>query len=333
MDAAQLDLISIDGRLDAVEPKVTTLESEMDAAQSSISTLQSDVAAIENSVGQAGGLVPLNGSSLIDAQYLPSYVDDVLEFANLAGFPAIGETAKIYVALDNSKCYRWSGSQYIEISASEVNSVNTKTGVVVLNASDILMVSEVKSIEQKLVDLSAADVALDGRLDTAESNITSLQSDMTQAQSDIVSLGSDITDLEAYADSIQSEVDDLEAFSGGNSEDIDALNASVAALESSVSAIDIRVQALESEKHYVPHSMSVSIASASQQASIDLSHIAVTATLNVHVDAMKAHHLRDFSVSEVGGVTRITWINTFAIGGIEEVAIGETAYISYSYEV
>ena len=49
---------------------------------------------------------------------LPSYVDDVLEFTNLAGFPATGETSKIYVALDTNKAYRWSGSTYIEISAS-----------------------------------------------------------------------------------------------------------------------------------------------------------------------------------------------------------------------
>jgi hypothetical protein len=43
-------------------------------------------------------------------------VDDVLEYANLAGFPATGATGKIYVALDNNKIYRWSGTTYIEVS-------------------------------------------------------------------------------------------------------------------------------------------------------------------------------------------------------------------------
>ncbi len=61
-------------------------------------------------------------ASLVDgkvpASQLPSFVDDVLEFANLAGFPATGESGKIYVALDTNKTYRWSGSAYIEISAS-----------------------------------------------------------------------------------------------------------------------------------------------------------------------------------------------------------------------
>ena len=47
---------------------------------------------------------------------LPSYVDDVLEFANLAAFPATGETGKIYIADDTGKQYRWSGSAYIQIT-------------------------------------------------------------------------------------------------------------------------------------------------------------------------------------------------------------------------
>jgi len=55
-------------------------------------------------------------SGTIDAARLPSYVDDVLEYANLAGFPASGESGKIYVAIDTNKVYRWSGSVYVEIS-------------------------------------------------------------------------------------------------------------------------------------------------------------------------------------------------------------------------
>ena len=66
----------------------------------------------------ANGIAPLGADSKVPAAYLPSYVDDVLEYANTAGFPAIGETAKIYVALDTNKTYRWSGSAYVEISLS-----------------------------------------------------------------------------------------------------------------------------------------------------------------------------------------------------------------------
>ena len=68
--------------------------------------------------GAANGYVPLGSDSKIASTYLPSYVDDVLEYANLAAFPATGETGKIYVPLDTNKTYRWSGSAYVEISAS-----------------------------------------------------------------------------------------------------------------------------------------------------------------------------------------------------------------------
>lgn len=52
-----------------------------------------------------GGVVPAN--------QLPSYVDDVLEYANLATFPVTGESGKIYLAVDTNKQYRWSGSTYV----------------------------------------------------------------------------------------------------------------------------------------------------------------------------------------------------------------------------
>lgn len=69
-------------------------------------------------------------SGTIDAARLPAYVDDVLEFANLASFPATGESGKIYVALDTNKTYRWSGSVYVYITSGAVDSVNGQTGVV-----------------------------------------------------------------------------------------------------------------------------------------------------------------------------------------------------------
>jgi hypothetical protein len=73
---------------------------------------------ISLSLNTANGLARLDGSGLIPASLLPSYVDDVLEYANLAAFPDPGEVGKIYVDLSNNKTYRWSGSTYIEVSPS-----------------------------------------------------------------------------------------------------------------------------------------------------------------------------------------------------------------------
>ena len=54
----------------------------------------------------------------IPAAQLPSYVDDVLEYDSVSSFPATGESGKIYVAKDTNLVYRWSGTQYVEISPS-----------------------------------------------------------------------------------------------------------------------------------------------------------------------------------------------------------------------
>jgi hypothetical protein len=106
--------------------------------------------------------VAFDGSGKIASALLPSFVDDVLDFENLAAFPATGETGKMYVALDTSKVYRWSGSAYIEISpspgstdsvpegsvnlyhtaaraaaAAPVQSVNGQTGIVSISAASL----------------------------------------------------------------------------------------------------------------------------------------------------------------------------------------------------
>ena len=68
--------------------------------------------------GAANGVATLGSDGKVPAAQLPSYVDDVLEFENRAAFPEEGEDGKIYVAEDTNLTYRWSGTQYVEISPS-----------------------------------------------------------------------------------------------------------------------------------------------------------------------------------------------------------------------
>ena len=72
--------------------------------------------------GVAFGVATLDANGIVLASQLPSYVDDVLEYANLAAFPATGEGSKIYVTMDTNKIYRWTGTTYIEISPTVGNS-------------------------------------------------------------------------------------------------------------------------------------------------------------------------------------------------------------------
>lgn len=56
----------------------------------------------------------------IKSDFLPSYVDDILEFETFDKFPTTGETGKIYVDMENNNIYRWSGTQYILISSIDL---------------------------------------------------------------------------------------------------------------------------------------------------------------------------------------------------------------------
>ncbi|MBO0951217.1 hypothetical protein [Fibrella forsythiae] len=79
-----------------------------------------DIKGLNVKIGSKADLV----DGKIPATQLPSYVDDVSEFANLAAFPATGESGKIYIAINNpadpktTVQYRWSGSLYVPITSS-----------------------------------------------------------------------------------------------------------------------------------------------------------------------------------------------------------------------
>jgi hypothetical protein len=88
--------------------------------QSQVSTINTAIALKEDKAnkGVANGYASLDSGSKVPASQLPSYVDEVQEFATLAAFPVTGTTGVIYVALNTNKTYRWGGSSYVEIASS-----------------------------------------------------------------------------------------------------------------------------------------------------------------------------------------------------------------------
>lgn len=97
--------------------------------------------------GAANGVCPLDANSLIDAQYLPSYVDDVVEAYARTGQTALSSTwlatgsasgtvitpaaGKIYVLMaasgdypENSE-FRWGGSTYVKINDGGIAEMTT----------------------------------------------------------------------------------------------------------------------------------------------------------------------------------------------------------------
>lgn len=72
----------------------------------------------KTSLGANNGVAQLDATGKVPSSQLPSFVDDVLEYASASAFPTTGESGKIYVALDTNLTYRWGGSAYVEISPS-----------------------------------------------------------------------------------------------------------------------------------------------------------------------------------------------------------------------
>lgn len=115
------------------------------ALSSDITLSASDVSAIPISAkGAASGVCPLDSNSKVDASYLPSYVDDVVEAYARTGQTALSstwlsdtsggsaltpETGKIYVLMADSGDYaantqfRWGGSAYVKLNDGGITSI------------------------------------------------------------------------------------------------------------------------------------------------------------------------------------------------------------------
>jgi hypothetical protein len=134
---SQIGLSNVDNTSDAEKPVSSAVQSQLDLKES-----------LSNK-GALNGYAPLEAGK-VPSSFLPSYVDDVLEFSALSQFPATGEQSKVYLAIDTGKAYRWTGSVYIEVSPSDVNSVAGKTGIVTLVKADVGL--------ENVDNISAADL-------------------------------------------------------------------------------------------------------------------------------------------------------------------------------
>lgn len=119
------------------------------ALSSDISLSASDVSAIPTTAkGAANGVCPLNANSIIDSQYLPSFVDDVVEAyprtgqtelsstwlatGSASGTVITPQTGVIYLLMSDTTNYsantqfRWSGSSYVKLNDGGVSSITNE---------------------------------------------------------------------------------------------------------------------------------------------------------------------------------------------------------------
>lgn len=135
VESQQIEINSLKTRMGAAENVNAEQTRDIQTNATNIGTNSSNITALQNGKidktekGAVNGVATLNSAGKVPESQLPSYVDDVLEYASRSMFPGTGETGKIYVALDTNILYRWGGTTYIEISEPDI-ATPSKAGIV-----------------------------------------------------------------------------------------------------------------------------------------------------------------------------------------------------------
>ena len=211
---SMVGLGNVDNTSDANKPISTAQQTALDGkASSNHNHVIGDVTDLQTALDskQASGNYATLTDGKVPSSQLPSYVDDVIEAANLAALPVSGETSKIYVTLDSNKVYRWSGSAYVEISpspgstdsviegstnlyytnsrasaAAPVQSVSGKTGTVTLAKSDVGLGNVDNTSDDNKPISSATQTALDGKASSVHTHTSSNISNFNESVNDRV---------------------------------------------------------------------------------------------------------------------------------------------------
>lgn len=128
-------IAGVEDNLDELEEKltngsITVYKSERDGSGNIIKDTYVTKAMLGvSSTSTTTGIATLDTTGKVPTSQLPSFVDDVLEgtlsgtttFKSADGKSTLtAEAGKIYVDISSQKTYRWSGTQYVEISSGGV---------------------------------------------------------------------------------------------------------------------------------------------------------------------------------------------------------------------
>lgn len=143
-------------------------------------------------------------------------------------------------------------------------------------------------------------------------------------------LAQEVSDREDADNTLQSNIDaEASARESADNTLQSNINAEASARENADNALSSRVDALEAisfeKENFVLSSTDIS------NGYIDLANEAIVKSVRFYVGRLAGFEGEDYSVSVVGGVTRITFIGSFASGGAEAMAQGDKVKVAYSH--
>lgn len=184
----------------------------------------------------------------------------------------------------------------------------------------------------------AAEDALDARLDIIEGADT-VEGSVAKAEKDAKDYADGLIAQEvidrnsAISTAVSNLVDGAPAL-------LDTLNELAAAINDDanfavtiagqIGALDTRADALEAASvEFKPVEKFVLDATDISNGYITLSYLAIQHSLRVSVDRLAIHQgaANDYTVSTVGGVTRITFVNSLVTSGQEQLSVGDQVYV------
>lgn len=245
----EAEIDRLENKFDGVTDKPEdALQKEIEDRKAGDTAITNSLNAFISTKGQPGGLAELDSTGKVPAAQLPSYVDDVLEYSTKAQFPQTGETGKIYVAKDTNLTYRWTGTQYLEISQSGdkldslPNNLVTGLDATSRNATSV-------TINYKQSDLSAASNSYANPITKSQTIPAATQSaagvmTATDKQNLDVNIPNRITNLD---NRVTTEVDRLEELIESSSSEItNDLNVEIQARKDGDNQLQTNINNLQS---------------------------------------------------------------------------------------
>ncbi len=294
IDARELDLSNI---------KITNLANGINLSDA-VNKSQLDLKLDISLKGTANGVAELDAFGKVPASQLPSYVDDVVEYANFISFPAIGQAGIIYVAVDANKTYRWSGSIYVEISAGPATSDNVPEGTLNLYFTDTRAknAAVINSIAGSQIDQAPSVFAVKSFILSA-SGLVVVENEAS------LPVSGEVTKLYITKDDDKLFYYKETLTPGGSTYEYKEISAP---------------QPFEKEKIVIT-------ASHISNQYITLQHHARKDSIQAHAGRVAIHAEDDYTVSVVSNETRLTFVGDIAAGGASELEVDDVIYIYYTY--
>lgn len=304
-DVQELVKIDATGELAGLIPSaISAVESAVlvKADQSQVDALDLTVSGkLDSSLkGAANGVAELDANGKIPSAQIPDvaltqYSEVADEAAMLALTAQQGDFAK---RADNSKTYMLSGSDPSVLADwKEIGSTFDASG----------LQDQIDDLDVYAQDIRSDHDALEIRVGSAETDIDALELSVAgkAAQADL--------------DLVEGRVDTLETDIAAKASQLD------------LDAVESRVDALEA----IPAVMAVKELPKTLSAQditngyIDLNFAAMSGSIMVFCERVAILEGLDYGVTEVGGVSRLTWQGPSAAGAEEEFAEGDVVYVQY----